>query len=1183
MQSLDDWERRLKARLREVQLIGELALTEDETRTLGEQLGLALGGAYGKVHDLSAWVRRWYPATFVTYLVCEGVHSYEAGDYWSAVFERLHLSRRAYQELGEALEASLDELRLRRDFAGQRFVGTIIGHGGIPQRCLSDFFAHLLQPSVTSPDLARLAAHDLVQRWRLLSAPVGKPVQRFLEQGGEIAEEFVEGCREMARAYLDNGRLPAAADISLPTAVVAAYGDWLDTQGEGGARAPVGPRLRRPRLFLEPEARQFVHLVLPEQSLVAPPGDSIGWELGATLPYDKKRVHVRRLGAESRTEEAPHVVPGPGRNYCVRLMVGGQCQREWRYDIAATPTSPLLAFDDRTGALCSHQGVLPAAPLLLLLPPGVKLDDESLIRATFRRPPDEWSAWTLYAVDLSEAPSLALRQPDGQVVTVPVVATRAVEPVGGDPLRLGEGDETVYRALPPRLRLPRGLADDLDRWQLEIRPAPAAEPPRRLKLSLAHLGTAVRRAGDSVEISLAHPSLLGPAPFGQYRVRLRGPLGLDDEFHLTCAPHLDVAGHDDLHLPDADGAHPAPLMVETDDATELVPQADAGLTVAPGVTLAGRRVYDVSAPAEMAEAALCLRREVAPGRTVELPLRIPLRRLRWALLLDSAVPTWASQPLTVNLEKLAQTEAPLLRVDLPVDRPVRASLVFADSGGLELPASTSRYQPRSQSFDLRTAFTTLQQSGYAEQEAALVVQGLPGLARLRLPVLRVHRDVHVDQFSVDVSDGPDGYHFHLEWTPEERLRGRCLRLWPVCRPWEVPHSVPIPDDARSSCSLAVAADALPPGDYQAEFTVDKHVMAPLEWAPPAESAGHTARVRVGRLAERIAQLTRLIESPTPPFAALAERGLLHGALGDSAARQQDLMAACRQVVEAPLTQALGLLEVAGDEPGCKAMWPRVLRRVAEAQAAYQDGSLSARHYTRFWAEMKANRLSPLNFQGSVEFLASLLDAPDVAIGLVAARKLVEKAEAEGVRFLLASVERGKLETQYVLPCLEANLAASVRLLLAEGTAPARELVAALERRHPDALPPPIRPGDWVRCGAGWAYITRIEAASGAGVGEVHPYELGRGWRFHATLRPGHDAEPVVIEAPSGAVHFERPTDIYVCQNLLCQGFAASTLQTVAQHWVKAHGNGGLHYKRVPCVHPKNELKFDSRRPSDIWN
>ncbi|MGC8781692.1 MAG: hypothetical protein ACP5UQ_12595 [Anaerolineae bacterium] len=264
-------------------------------------------------------------------------------------------------ELGQAFERICIRLGLTHEFAGHRYVGAILGHGGIPARSLPDFFEHMLQPSVTKPELAALSTYDLIQEWLTSSAQyhVDKPILRFLEYGGKVAEDFVERCRQMARDWAEEGDVPAADELGLPAALADAYHEWVNQSGITRSVARGGLRLKRPAIMLDPWGLG-VYVALPEQQL--PAAHSLAdswWEVEANGTVDTIRVDARRVDLDLKTRLATATLRGPAPEYKIRFyrrarQADAEMLREWRYN-GVSPAYPFLAFDPRTG------GLMPAA------------------------------------------------------------------------------------------------------------------------------------------------------------------------------------------------------------------------------------------------------------------------------------------------------------------------------------------------------------------------------------------------------------------------------------------------------------------------------------------------------------------------------------------------------------------------------------------------------------------------------------------------------------------------------------------------------------------------------------------------------------------------------------------------------------------------------------------------------
>jgi hypothetical protein len=104
--SLKDWEDWLSPQIRQVELLGEVAITADECAQLGKTIGLRLRGL-GHRRALSILERN-YPCALAVYLVAQGIYGYRGGDYWSEVVETTNLKRASAWQVGQAFEAILE-------------------------------------------------------------------------------------------------------------------------------------------------------------------------------------------------------------------------------------------------------------------------------------------------------------------------------------------------------------------------------------------------------------------------------------------------------------------------------------------------------------------------------------------------------------------------------------------------------------------------------------------------------------------------------------------------------------------------------------------------------------------------------------------------------------------------------------------------------------------------------------------------------------------------------------------------------------------------------------------------------------------------------------------------------------------------------------------------------------------
>ncbi len=1247
MATLDDWEQRLKPRMSQIELIGELGLTAEETAKLGRLIRTFLRARGPR--RATAELQHRYPCTFVTYLVFQGVYGYEEGDYWSAVCEATGLPHvpNYTMEWGQTFEAVVEELGLSHEFAGHRYVGAILGHGGIPTGSLPDFFEHMLQPSVTKPEFAALATRELIEEW-LTRSPryfVDKPVLRFLEYGGQVAEDFVDRCRQMAQEVLDSGEIPMAAEIGLPDSVVACYQEWIEDPERFAPVRRTGPRLRRPRVILEPWG-SGVQVWLPEQQPpVAQSHGEVWWEIQAGEETVELPVQLRRVDLDLKTESISVPLQRPARAYCVRLFVDGECLREWLYD-GTDDTHPLWVFDAETGVLLPQRKRLPGRLLWVLYPADVELHAEpagqSFVREQLPQLPWAWHDQQAYAVDLSGISALVLRMSQG-VKRISVIEERAVqqpelvacpEPSRREGEQVDLQDELVLSAAevsmplyvgePPCLRIPLRRTHSLTRWRLELRHEWEAEPPCNIKTTLDALSSALRwdvartaipstsserasvepledrlqqeaedRARQAVELPLAHPTLLGPSPLGQYRLRVRGPLGSGSEFRFRIVPKLVVMGHESLYLPDPrQGASTVQLLVETDTRSRLEPlQQDPDLHLREATMDAHGCCYQVDVPPGRTEAPLRLVYDLPHGRTVYIPLHVPVRRLRWMLVLGPtqlARREWRSRAIAVSLEELEQSESPYLLLEVPGaedDTPVQIRFLDVDGALLQEMEAPQPLRPsRFRHFDLRLVRDTLRQSPSPAIRAELAVQGLADHEMVALPVLTVRRGVYVEHVGVTPRWEGDQLLLEMAWHPDVPLKWRYVRFWPQSRPWCEPVGFSIPDDARSGHTIQIAAEALPAGEYLVEFTVRDPWIAESVPERPQPSAPNVASVIVGELEQRLRQINEAIAREGEHFSYICERVFLWHALGDDPHTEQGLQWCYDHIEDASVDQMMALAREFQDLPTAKAIQLKLVRaeRVRHMLNAYREGVLSEAGW-RIYLEQLRRRISLLLLSSQV--CEVLLDVPDDRIRLGAAQRLITRGTPSGAEAALAWVEQGELSDAGALELLESNVALATQVLLDRPlTAATARFLEALAKAHPGDVPVVIvRPGYWIRCQAGWGRIERIETSDGEAVSYVHREELQQGYRLYVTLRPGGDADPILIDTTCGEVRFEHATRLYTCSK--CNRFTSRDADLIYRpHEPTAHEGERTSFSTLNRgrLDQRDPFDFAIRRPANTW-
>lgn len=146
--SLVDCERVLIEKFQRVKFIGEIELSSEDIRKLTNFITTELDRDPRRGLRL---LRQTVPATIAAFLVWQGIMEYEEGDYWTSALSAIGLGEpRWQQELGEAFISFLRRMDLS-EFPIEdalRFVTPILLHGGIPQKCLDQFFDHVIMDMV---------------------------------------------------------------------------------------------------------------------------------------------------------------------------------------------------------------------------------------------------------------------------------------------------------------------------------------------------------------------------------------------------------------------------------------------------------------------------------------------------------------------------------------------------------------------------------------------------------------------------------------------------------------------------------------------------------------------------------------------------------------------------------------------------------------------------------------------------------------------------------------------------------------------------------------------------------------------------------------------------------------------------------------------------------------------------
>jgi hypothetical protein len=1184
--ALADVERQFREALHQVELIGEIPLEADTCAQLGKTVSLFVkaAGHRGALRML----KREYPCLLAVYLVSQGVYGYEGGDYWSEVVQTTGFSSRYTSQVGKTFESIVEDLGLPMFYdmrvEANRYVSLILAHGGIPNYCLPDFFANMLQPSILRAEYADMSAAELIDEWRWQSSTryfTDKPVIRFLIHGGRVAEDFVDRCREMARTYLDEGLMPDPDEVGLPRRVVEAYDEWIAKQDAKQVEREETDRwgLRKPRVLVDPWGEGVVLDLPPQQVPATELYTDIAWQVTTDDRTDRVPVHVRRVGFDRKTETEVFALSQPVEKVEVSLQVDGESKRMWRYQ-GVDEAHPMLVFDPEQGTLVSWTLSLPASPLGLLYPAGTELSVEGEGRLVEELPrlPWGWSGFRGEIRDLTNASHLTLVRDGEEIASIslqPDEASKRPFLVGGELFSPQEGEDRapIYVGSPPRIRVPlagRGsLDEELVRWRFNLQNKWSALPEIHKTTTLAELKPHLLVSEKHVDLPLSLPSLLGETPYGNFSVRMRGPLGRDAGFTLRMVPHLVVCGHQQLHLPDPQtGPSPATLLVETLARSRVECRAeDTAQTVR--TTERGEITWhhEVDVEPDVTEVDLAVVRPRPSAEDVRVPVRLPIRRLRWALV-DEETATrrgvWTGEPIKRPIDALLQLQSPFLLIKLPLsdEDNIKMGLRMVDVEGAELQVmdwdllSHSRQLWR---FDLSAFLDTVRASRSPVLRFELAIWGLPERSEpLRLPVLSLTQTLLVEDAELSARTADEQVFFDLTWREPVRLRSRRVRFWPLWRPWDPVFEQPIPDEAEGSLSFEVEPDKLRSGKYRLEFLVVD------PWAPtvetphcPVPDAPSTVDVQLISARRQLDALQTRLRRQGPRFETLLERAAIYHDIGEPERASSDLQWCYEHLDDGTVPQMLtldDLVRAAGDKVLTRSLHLKLFaaRRVERLLAAHEAGDVSEDDFKSYLGKLPRSGLLP---ESTCQLLLSVQGE---TVRLRAVQQLIRRENELGPRAVLRWVEDAEISDSDAAALLGLNPEFSADVLKADLNNPiVSRLLESLAPQLGDKTPI-VQPGTWVRTDAGWGRIDRIEDQDGE---PVDQFLSGRtGYRLHVTLRPAVDAEPVVVDLARKLIRFPQADVIYTCTK--CKGFSTQDCYLIVErHDYVAHGGIGPGYRK----------------------
>jgi len=801
-------ERKLDSTLENAELVGSLPITEKDLEKLGRLIrGLITNERMDQVTKM--FCRR-FSRCLAVFMVFEGVYEYQAGDYWGPLHRRLQVEKGSWrQDWGRFFLAFLAKHSFPRfqEIKGHRYVAPILAHGGIPNYCLNDFFAHLLWPAVDQ--MWGDDAQEILADWgnhSSLKAFTDKPVRRFLQRGGSVATDFFERCLEMVYRTQEEDKVPKAQEVGLPERIVAEWQNWFREQRLIHSQRPKGTRsqFRKPFITFDPYSSKGIVLNLPEQLLpTATTSDAKPhWSIRSDDEETTVVVDLFRHDASFRkTGGKTYPIP-PARQYHLQLFTGSEPVKQWHLK-GISDRGSALVFDPYNMKLLDPNKRSKQL-IWLVYPKNAQLSSDDVEELPSF--PETWCDYQACGVDL-ENPlvlqyeghrlRLAYEDPNARPhFSDGVLAQEASDNEEGVPFYSG----LPALVIPEEHFSPKG--------KLVIIPQGVATPAKYKEIQGHELASVVTKDGH--EVTLSDERLLGENAVGKFLLHWQWQ-GHDKKLYLWSVPGLKIDSPKLLvgtQQAQISIAAPSTTKLELENETVGVNsshEADSiihRLSITPDCTkIKGNLNYPLET------------------QTCRISLTIQVPRLRWGIMGLQGQPSvdWQEDPIVLTVAELEQANDPCLvfKTTHVVQDLEFQSLVLR--GTEQTPMETCKpergHVPR---FYLRKFLQNTIAATQLGKYSVSLRLSYPGHGRIR--VLQIRRPLKISNLAVRSKVGNDQLRLSISWQGGNHIKGLILRLWNLWKPWQEPWIINDIDD-RNSVERSEPLSERSPGYYRVQLDV----------------------------------------------------------------------------------------------------------------------------------------------------------------------------------------------------------------------------------------------------------------------------------------------------------------------------------------------------------------------------
>lgn len=804
-------ERKLDSALENAELVGSLPITEKDL----EKLGCLIRDFFAneRMDQVTERFHRRFPNCLAVFMVFEGVHEYQSGNYWGPLCQCLGVEQGTWTNgwrrffLAFLKEHGFPQFQ---ESSGHKYVTPILAHGGIPDYCLRDFFDHLLWPAIDQ--MWGDDAQEILADWGnhpSLKKFTDQPVRRFLQRGGSVATDFFERCLEMVYRTQEEDKVPKAQEVGLPERIVVRWQKWFRGRRKVHSQRPKGTRtqFRKPFIAFDPYDSRGIVLNLPEQLLpTATTSDAKPhWSIKSGGKETIVRVDLfRHETSFIKTGKKTHPIL-PARQYHLQLFTDSELVKQWHLKGMFDHGSALV-FDPYNMKLLDPNK-LSKQLIWLVYPKNAQLSSDDVVGLPSL--PEAWCDYQACEVDLEnplglqhEGHERRFSYEDPNVrphFSGGVLAQEASDNEEGIPFY----SELPALVIPEEHFSPKGT--------LVIIPQGVADPAKYKEIQGHELVSIAAKNGR--EVALSDERLLGKNVVGKFLLHWQWQ-GHDKKLYLWSVPSLKIDSPKLLV-----GAQQVQVSIVAPSTTKLELETEA--VEVNSSHEADAIIHRLSIDAECTEIKGNLKYPLE-AQLCEIPLTIQVPRLRWSIrgLQNQPSIDWQEHPISLTLAELEQANDLyfVFKTTHAVQGLEFQSLVLR--GTEQEPMETCKpergHVPR---FYLRKFLrNTIATTQLGKYSIALRLSH-PERGRKEILVLQIRRPLKVSNLAVSSKVENDQLLLSISWRGGNHIKGLILRLWNLWKPWQEPWIVDDIDD-RNSVERSEPLSERSPGYYRVQFDVN---------------------------------------------------------------------------------------------------------------------------------------------------------------------------------------------------------------------------------------------------------------------------------------------------------------------------------------------------------------------------